>query len=71
MTIGAAKTWHYLHKFSLHEKNVVPARALCGNVQVKLKSMRLKSDVYNKSPLLRGLEHWNRLPPETQTSTTN
>ena len=46
----------YLHKYSLKDENVItPTRTLRGNASVKLKAMRSKSYVYDKSPLLRGL----------------
>ena len=51
------------------EDNVVqPTRALRANSKIKLKTSRYKKDIYNRSPLYRGVRLWDRLVPGQQQS---
>ena len=57
----------YLHTASQDAANVIaPVRDLRGNASVKLRTMRVKKLVYEKSPLIRGIVDWNELSPATQ-----
>ena len=57
-----------MHKWSKDHTNVVvPPRLLRGNNKIRLKHMRVKKDIYSKSPLYRGVPLWNDLDPNTQS----
>ena len=56
-----------LHKRSKNEEYVLPRpRVLRGNDKIQLKGQRVKKDIYERSPLCRGLQHWNNLDAATQ-----
>ena len=60
---------HIMYKVSLDSDNViVPARMLRGNIKVQLKVQKSSAALYDKSPLYRGVQHWDRLDPIIQHS---
>ena len=50
--------------------NAAP-RVLRGENKIHLKVMRIKKDIYAKSPLYRGVPLWDRLDEKTQKLATH
>ena len=61
-----------LHKHSKDANNVlIKPRVLRGMNRIKLKVMRVKKDIYAKSPLFRGAPLWDGLDDHTQKLNTH